>query len=87
MPDRPSLVEFPAPGSAVELKEFVGEILEEIEAGELVAVAVVKIGVDGSTCAGWAFDRGVDSARIIGGAALLTHRLLLQLDVDAEQIE
>ncbi len=78
----PEAIPFPAPGSAEELKEFGRELLADLEAGKLVAVAVVRGEVNGETRTGWAWDTGADSARLLGGAALLGHRLAHELDCD-----
>lgn len=82
MPDSPKVVPIKPLEPLQELRDYVAEIAANVEAGNITALAVVRVFKDGSTCAGWAWDKDVDSARLIGGAATLQHRLIHELDRD-----
>lgn len=66
-----------------EVVEFVEDLLVRAKGGEIEALAVAIVESDGSTNTAWAWDKGVDSARLVGGSTVLTSRLLAALDPES----
>lgn len=84
MADGPKIVPIKPLEPVQELVAYVAELAENVESGEITALAIVRVFKDGSTCCGWAWDVDVDSARLIGGAATLQHRLIHELDTGGD---
>lgn len=82
----PQLVEFPEPTTSAELVQFARDLLEAVQEGRYTALAVVQIHQDGgggSTT--WAWDVGVNACALIGASAVLTKRLIRELDPQEER--